>query len=130
MSDIPPPQSMIPPGSSPSYPELRYNNAGNAYARNEDDVWVPHPGICKVSFIFLIYAFRRSCYYYSLSPPNWVLVIRYVNGTTLCIFARLTVLYTASWHLCAHSGQVPVQFGHCVTLTTIRFPCTSPPGAN
>ncbi|KIK34173.1 hypothetical protein CY34DRAFT_17907 [Suillus luteus UH-Slu-Lm8-n1] len=47
MSDIPPPQSMIPPGSSPSYLELHYNNVGNVYAHNEDNVWVSHLGICK-----------------------------------------------------------------------------------
>ncbi|KAG1870483.1 hypothetical protein C8R48DRAFT_770934 [Suillus tomentosus] len=47
MSDIPPPQSMIPPGGSPSYPELCYNDARNAYACNKDGAWVPHPGICK-----------------------------------------------------------------------------------
>ncbi|KAG2067341.1 hypothetical protein BDR04DRAFT_1120547 [Suillus decipiens] len=47
MSDIPPPQSMLPPSSSPSYPELRYNDAGNAFVCNEVGAWVPHPGICK-----------------------------------------------------------------------------------
>ncbi|KAG1801196.1 uncharacterized protein BJ212DRAFT_1487734 [Suillus subaureus] len=47
MSDIAPLQSMIPPGSSPAYPELHYNDAGNAYTCNAAGAWVPHPGICK-----------------------------------------------------------------------------------
>ncbi|KAG1773663.1 hypothetical protein EV702DRAFT_1048218 [Suillus placidus] len=48
MSDIAPLQSMIPPGSSsPAYPELRYNDAGNSYACNDAGAWVPHPRICK-----------------------------------------------------------------------------------
>ncbi|KAG2079009.1 hypothetical protein BDR04DRAFT_1166016 [Suillus decipiens] len=54
MSDIPPLQSMLPPSSSPSYPELRYNDAGNAFVRNEVGAWVPHPGICKFSTLLCI----------------------------------------------------------------------------
>jgi hypothetical protein len=49
MSDIPPPQSMIPPGTSQSYPELRYDEARNAYARSNYGAWEPHPGVCRVS---------------------------------------------------------------------------------
>ena len=45
MSDIPPPLSMIPPGTSQSYPELRYDDAGNEYARNNYGTWEPHPGV-------------------------------------------------------------------------------------
>ncbi|KAG2071445.1 hypothetical protein BDR04DRAFT_1154352 [Suillus decipiens] len=47
MSDILPPQSMLPPSSSLSYPELCYNDAGNAFVYNKVSAWVPHPGICK-----------------------------------------------------------------------------------
>ncbi|KAG1734934.1 uncharacterized protein EDB91DRAFT_1083938 [Suillus paluster] len=47
MSDIPPPQSMIPPGSTPSYPQLRYDQAGNALTRDNVGAWVSHPGICQ-----------------------------------------------------------------------------------
>ncbi|KAG2153660.1 uncharacterized protein EDB93DRAFT_1248562 [Suillus bovinus] len=47
MSDIPPSQSMIPPSTSPSYPELCYNEASNTYAHNNIGAWVPHPGICN-----------------------------------------------------------------------------------
>ncbi|KAG1828588.1 hypothetical protein DFJ58DRAFT_849021 [Suillus subalutaceus] len=47
MSDIFPPQYMIPPAPSLSYPELRYNDAGNAFACNNVGAWVPHPGICN-----------------------------------------------------------------------------------
>ncbi|OAX30924.1 hypothetical protein K503DRAFT_806559, partial [Rhizopogon vinicolor AM-OR11-026] len=46
MSDIPP-RSMIPPSTSQSYPELRYDNAGNAYACNDYGTWEPHPGVCQ-----------------------------------------------------------------------------------
>ncbi|KAJ8588986.1 hypothetical protein M405DRAFT_881852 [Rhizopogon salebrosus TDB-379] len=48
MSDIPASQStMIPPGTSQSYPELHYDDAGNAYARNNYGAWEPHPGVCQ-----------------------------------------------------------------------------------
>jgi hypothetical protein len=48
MSDIPPPLSMI-PGTSQSYPELRHNDTGNTYARNNYGTWEPHPGVCQVN---------------------------------------------------------------------------------
>ncbi|KIK32392.1 hypothetical protein CY34DRAFT_19082 [Suillus luteus UH-Slu-Lm8-n1] len=47
MSDIPPTQSMLIPDGSPSIPELRYDGAGNAYARDHVGNWVSHPGIAR-----------------------------------------------------------------------------------
>ncbi|KAJ8583659.1 hypothetical protein M405DRAFT_828196, partial [Rhizopogon salebrosus TDB-379] len=33
--------------TSQSYPELRYDGAGNSYACNNHGVWEPHPGVCQ-----------------------------------------------------------------------------------
>ncbi|KAG1881210.1 hypothetical protein F4604DRAFT_1922212 [Suillus subluteus] len=46
MSDITPSHCMIVPRSQ-SIPELRYDNAGNAYARDHLGHWRPHPGIAQ-----------------------------------------------------------------------------------
>jgi hypothetical protein len=47
MSDITPSQSMNNPHSQ-TIPELRYDSAGNAYARDHLGNWRPHPGIVQV----------------------------------------------------------------------------------
>ncbi|KAG1728932.1 hypothetical protein EDB19DRAFT_1832618 [Suillus lakei] len=76
MSDIPPPQSMIPPVTSPSYPELRYSDASNAYARNNVGAWVPHPGICNSQILKFVQAltsqwsFCKESGTYALGPAK------------------------------------------------------------
>ncbi|KAG1720098.1 hypothetical protein EDB19DRAFT_1836200 [Suillus lakei] len=77
MFDIPPPQSMIPPVTSPSYPELRYSDAGNTYARNNVGAWVPHPGICNSQILKFVQAltsqwpFHKESGTYALGPAKF-----------------------------------------------------------
>lgn len=89
MSDIPPPLSMIPPGSTPSYPgpKLYYDHAGNAFTRDNDGAWESHPGICNVSLIKRLSTGSQYSSYYRLlhligpvgSNMATVWVIRYVE---------------------------------------------------
>ncbi|KAG2336469.1 hypothetical protein BDR05DRAFT_953347 [Suillus weaverae] len=74
MSDIPPSQSMTVPRSE-AIPELCYNSAGNAFARDLLGNWQPHPGIAQTQRAAapLMYRLTTPATFFqprSLSPPS------------------------------------------------------------
>ncbi|KAG2346650.1 hypothetical protein BDR05DRAFT_945656 [Suillus weaverae] len=83
MSDIPPPKSMIPPGTSLSYPELCYNDASNAFVCDNVGAWVPHPGICNA--LTSRQSFRMESGTYALSPAKFTSVADSPSPSTSCI---------------------------------------------